>query len=69
MLLEYVRAIVERKISEQEQAAKLPQCLLTDILNEAREDITECMRAMIRNGEYTGGITINKIPMLMRKKS
>lgn len=68
MLLDYVRAVVARKIAEQEQAAKMPQCLLTDILSEATDDITECMRAMIRNGEYAGGITINKIPMLMPKK-
>ena len=67
MLLEYIRNLTERIISEREQNGTVPSvCTLHDLMAEAKDDITECMRDLHRNGEYRASTTVNKIPMLLR---
>lgn len=67
MLIEYVRNTAERLISACEQEGRRPAaCTLHDLMREAREDITECMRQLAREGKYRAAININKIPMLIR---
>ncbi len=64
-IADYTAAVVARIIAQKSEHNQLPcACTLHDILHEATEDITECMRTLIKQGKYKGGITINKIPML-----
>lgn len=42
-------------------------CLLSEIMNELREDVTECFRQLHYDGEFRASATVNKIPMLLRK--
>lgn len=63
-----VEKIVERVISENEEKGLLAQCDLHDIIREMVPKITSEMRRLIVEGGYTGGITINKVPILRRKE-
>lgn len=68
MLLDYVRNTAERIIAERERQGKSPaSCTLFELMEEAREDITECMRELHRKGEYRASATVNKTPMLLRR--
>ena len=69
MLLEYTEAVTARIIARKQEQHKEPcTCTLHELLEEAREDITECMRQLARDGKYRAAININKIPMLLPKK-
>lgn len=69
MLLDYVRNTAERIIAEKERAGKIPACCtLTELMKELTEDITECMRQLHRDKVFTASTTVNKIPMLIRKR-
>lgn len=69
MLLEYTEAVTARIIArKREQNMEPCACTLHDILEEAREDITECMRQLARDNKYRAAININKIPMLLPNK-
>lgn len=67
MLIDYIRNTTERLISSREQKGILPAaCTLNDLMREAREDITECMRQLAREGAFRAAVNINKLPMLIR---
>ena len=66
MLIDYVRNTAGRIIAEKVQNGVEPaSCTLHDLMNEVREDMTECMRELHRKGEYRASVNINKIPMLL----
>ena len=66
MLIEYVRNTAERIIAEKEQNGIAPaSCTLHDLMNEVRDDMTECMRELHRKSEYRASVNINKVPMLL----
>ncbi|MBD5173802.1 MAG: hypothetical protein HDT08_04105 [Bacteroidales bacterium] len=68
MLTQYVKNTAERIISQKEQRGESPACcLLSEIMNELREDVTECFRQLHYDGEFRASATVNKIPMLLRK--
>ena len=66
MLIDYVRNTAGRIIAEKEQNGVEPAlCTLHELMNEVREDMTECMRELHRKGKYRASVNINKIPMLL----
>lgn len=68
MLKEYVKNIAERIISLKVQHGIRPAaCTIDELLNEAREDITEQMRQLHRDGLFRASVNINKKPMLLRR--
>ena len=64
-----VEKIVEKVITDCESRGEGPvQCDLHDIIRAVAPDKTSEMRRLIKEGGYTGSITINKIPVLRRKE-
>lgn len=63
-----VEKIVKRVIAGNEEKGLLAQCDLHDIIRQLVPEITSEMRRLIVEGGYTGGITINKVPVLRRKE-
>lgn len=68
MLYDYVEAVTKRVIAQKlERKIDPPACTLQDIMHEAREDITECMRQLARDDKFRASININRTPMLLPK--
>lgn len=66
-LIDIVRNIAERLLSERETNSQQPVVTYVEITHELNEAALECMRELIRRGEYTGGVNVNKVPMLLKK--
>ena len=68
MLLDYVKNTAERIIAQKEMEGISPACCLhSEIMNELRDDITECFRQLHYDGSFKASATVNKTPMLLRK--
>ena len=67
-LIDIVRNTAERLLSEQQVQGKPSVVTYLEITKAINEDVLECMRELVRRGEYKGGVNINKIPMLIKKQ-
>ena len=67
-LIDIVRNTAERLLSEQQAQGKPSVVTYSEITKAINEDVLECMRELVRRGEYKGGVNINKIPMLIKKQ-
>ena len=65
----YVMAKTEEIMTLKEQEHAVPVCAtLHEIIKDVREDVTECMRELHRQGFYRASRTIN-LPMLMKAEA
>lgn len=66
-LLEYVKAVVDRKIAEKRERGIFPRtCTYKEILGELTDsDVIDCMRQLHLDGYYRASLNKDKVPMLI----
>lgn len=62
-----IEKIVDGVIADKEAQGKMPQCDLHEIIRAIVPEIISEMRQLVKEGKYEGAVTINKVPMVIKK--
>lgn len=72
MLKDYVKAVADRIISDKQTRGIYPACCtLAELIHEATDDMTECLRELHKQGDYRAFLSgVNRMPAIeCRQKS
>ena len=69
MIVDFVKAIVDKHIAVKEQKGVFPACCSrTEIITELMQCVTDAMRQLHQSGQYVGSLNVNKVPTLTKKQ-